>query len=63
MHGSEQLGPGSGWWEKLKYSYDGKTGLSSYSPDRVFGISLLNGNPLPDEEIAVLLQPGEEGSI
>ncbi|MBK7713067.1 MAG: hypothetical protein IPJ37_20605 [Bacteroidales bacterium] len=54
------LRPGSGWWEKLKYSYDDKSGLSFYSPDRVFGISLLNGQPLPDEEIAVLLQPGEE---
>jgi hypothetical protein len=52
--------PGSGWWEKLKYSYDGQTGLSSYSPDRVFGISLLNGSPLHNEEIAVLLQPGEK---
>ncbi len=54
------LRPGSGWWEKLKYSYDPVTGFSSYSHDRVFGISTLNGRPLPDEEIAVLLQPGEE---
>jgi hypothetical protein len=54
------LRPGSGWWEKLSYSYDAKTGLSSYSPERIFGISLLNGKPLPDEEIAVLLQPEEE---
>ncbi len=54
------LRPGSGWWEKIKYSYDRKTGLSSYSSQRVFGVSKLNGNPLPDEEIAVLLQPGEE---
>ena len=52
--------PGSGWWEKLRYSYDAKTGLSGYSADRIFGISLLNGNPLPNEEIAVLLQPGKE---
>ena len=52
--------PGSGWWEKLKYSYDPETGLSSYSADRVFGISILNGKPLPNEEIAILLQPGEE---
>jgi hypothetical protein len=52
--------PGSGWWEKLRYTYDAGTGLSGYSPDRVFGISRLNGNPLPDEEIAILLQPREE---
>jgi hypothetical protein len=44
------LRPESGWWEKLKYSYDSKTGLSSYSQERFFGISGLNGNPLPDEE-------------
>ena len=53
------LRPGSGWWEKFKYSYDRETGLSGYSPDRIFGISKLNGKSLPNEEIAVLLQPGE----
>ncbi|HOB84309.1 MAG TPA: hypothetical protein PKX27_07280 [Bacteroidales bacterium] len=53
------LRPGSGWWEKFKYSYDRETGLSGYSPDRIFGISKLNGKPLPNEEIAVLLQPGD----
>jgi hypothetical protein len=51
--------PGSGWWEKFSYSYDKETGLSSYSPDRVFGVSKLNGKPLPNEEIAVLLKPYE----
>jgi hypothetical protein len=51
--------PGSGWWEKFRYTYDKETGLSSYSPDRVFGVSKLNGKPLPNEEIAVLLKPGE----
>ena len=53
------LRPGSGWWEKFKYSYDRETGLSGYSPDRIFGISKLNGKSLPNEEIAILLQPGE----
>ena len=52
--------PGSGWWQKLNYSFDSKTGISSYSSDRIFGISKLNGNPLPNEEIAVLLQPDEK---
>jgi hypothetical protein len=51
--------PGSGWWEKLSYTYDKETGLSSYSPDRVFGVSKLNGKPLPNEEISVLLKPDE----
>ena len=54
------LRPGSGWWEKFGYSYSRETGLSSYSPDRVFGISKLNGQPLPDEEVAVLLKPNEQ---
>jgi hypothetical protein len=48
-----------GWWEKSSYSYDAKTGLSSYSLNRVFGVSKLNGKPLPNEEIAVMLKPGE----
>ncbi len=52
--------PGRGWWDKKSYSYDRESGLSSYSPDRVFGISKLNGNPLPNEEIAVLLKPNEK---
>jgi hypothetical protein len=52
--------PGSGWWQKLACSYDRKSGFSSYSPGRVFGISKLNGKPLHDEEIAVLLKPGEK---
>ena len=50
--------PGS-WWKKSGYTYDKETGLSSYSPDRVFGVSKLNGKPLHNEEIAVLLKPNE----
>lgn len=53
------LRPGSGWWEKFSYTYEPASGLSFYSPDRVFGISSLNGKPLPCEEISVLLQPGD----
>jgi len=52
--------PGSGWWQKFSYTYNIKTGFSSYSPERIFGISKLNGKPLPNEEIAVLLQPEEK---
>lgn len=54
------LRPGRGWWEKFPFTYDRETGMSSYSADRVFGISRLNGKPLPDQEIAVLLKPGEK---
>jgi len=54
------LRPGSGWWEKLTYKYNPENGLSSYSSNRVFGISKLNGRPLHDEEIAVLLKPNEK---
>jgi hypothetical protein len=54
------LRPGSGWWEKHFYNYNPETGFSGYSSDRVFGISKLNGKPLPNEEIAVLLKPYEE---
>jgi hypothetical protein len=53
------LRPGSGWWQKSVYRYDRETGLSGYSSDRIFGVSKLNGKPLPNEEIAVLLKPHE----
>lgn len=52
--------PGRGWWSGYKWSFDGKTGFSMYDNDKVFCISKLNGNPLPDEEIAILLKPGEK---
>ncbi|MBI5009451.1 MAG: hypothetical protein HZB98_07360 [Bacteroidia bacterium] len=52
--------PGAGWWQKIAYSYDRSTGFSVYPSGRVFGISKLNDKPLPDEEIAVLLKPGEK---
>ncbi len=54
------LRPGRGWWEKYSQVYDKETGFSSYSADRIFGISRLNGMPLPDEEAAILLKPGEK---
>lgn len=54
------LRPGRGWWDKLGFTYHKETGFSCYSTDRVFCISKLNGRPLPDEEIAVLLKPNEK---
>jgi hypothetical protein len=52
--------PGSGWWSGYKWSFDGKTGFSSYNDGKVFCVSKLEGKPLPDEEMAVLLSPGEK---
>ncbi|MDQ2864376.1 MAG: hypothetical protein M3R50_12150 [Bacteroidota bacterium] len=51
--------PGSEWWQKSRYTFDPASGFSAYSMDSVFCVSKLNGNPLPNEEIAVLIQPGE----
>ncbi|MBD2757634.1 glucosidase family protein [Spirosoma validum] len=52
--------PGTMWWQKFPYRFDIKTGFSAYSEERVFCISKLNGKPLPGEEMAILLQPGEK---
>jgi len=46
-------------WQK-PYIFDPKTGLSVFNNDSVFCVSKLNGNPLPNEEVALLLQPGEK---
>lgn len=43
----------------LTYSFDTQTGLSSFSPDRVFCTATINGLPLNNEEKSCLLQPGE----
>lgn len=55
--------PGTGWWNKLSYNFDFNTGFSSYTSGQVFCVSRLNGKPLPNEEIALLLQPGEEAVV
>jgi len=46
-------------WQK-PYTFDPKTGISAFNSDSVFCVSKLNGNPLPNEEVALLLQPGEK---
>jgi hypothetical protein len=51
--------PGYGWWAGYKWFFERQTGFSSYENGRVFCVSKLNGQPLPDEEIAILLQPGQ----
>jgi hypothetical protein len=55
--------PGTGWWSGYKWSFDRETGFSLYDNGKVFCISKLNGQPLPDEELAILLQPGEKAII
>jgi hypothetical protein len=45
---------------KIKPAYDGTSGYGSYSEDRVFMIAALNGKPVPQMEMAVLLKPGEK---
>ncbi len=52
--------PGAGWWMKTAYSFNKENGFSSFASGSVFGISRLNGLPLHDEEMAVLLQPNEK---
>ncbi len=52
--------PGTSWSNKSPYSFNEKTGFSSFAENKVFCISTLNGRPLPNEEISVLLQPGEK---
>ena len=39
--------------------YDNTTGYGSFSDDRVYLVATLNGEPVPQREMAVLLAPGE----
>lgn len=52
--------PGRGWWSGYSWIFEPETGFSFFENGNIFCISRLNGKPLSDEEIAVLLQPGEE---
>jgi len=52
--------PGRGWWSGFNWYYEPETGYSFYEDGSIFCISRLNGDPLPDEEIAVLIQPGQK---
>jgi len=53
--------PGYGWWNKsIVYNLDKETGMSVFSSGRVFAISKLNGQPMKDEEMGILLQPGQK---
>lgn len=52
--------PGTEWWYKKVHEFDNKTGYSFYNQNRIFCISLLDGKPLQNEELAILLQPGQK---
>ena len=43
----------------VSYEFDPATGFSGFSTGNVFCISLLDGRPVPAEEMAVLIQPGD----
>lgn len=40
--------------------YDAERGLGSFGKDRVFLVAALNGKPVPQKEMAILLKPGEK---
>jgi hypothetical protein len=42
-----------------RYSFDPETGFTGFSPENIFCVSMLNGRPVPAEEIAVLVHPGD----
>ena len=44
---------------RIEYTYNPATGFSSFKDGRVFCASHIAGRPMPNEETAVLLQPGE----
>lgn len=44
---------------KQNYTFDGQTGFTMFSPERICTVSKLNGRPLHAEETAVLILPGE----
>jgi len=48
---------------KTDAHYDGQTGMTSLADDEVCVISRLDGRPLPQPEIAVLLQPGQKAVL
>jgi hypothetical protein len=49
--------PGFEWGVRAPRRYDGARGLSIFDSGRVFCLSKLNGNPAPQEELALLLPP------
>ena len=52
---SKGLGEGSA----LPWQFEEKTGFATYESGKVFALSQLNGSPLEQHEVVMLLQPGE----
>jgi len=44
------------------HSFDRQMGFSRLSTDRVYCLSRINGKPCPQEELAVMVQPGEKAT-
>jgi hypothetical protein len=44
---------------KVELEFDGEEGFNKDTMGKVFTVSKLNGKPLPQEEVAILLMPGE----
>lgn len=51
--------PGTGWGKQYPHHYDRNNGISSFSDNKVYCVAKLNGEAIPNEEMAILLQPGE----
>lgn len=56
------LYPGYNWSSSkaYKYSFDEENGFSYYDSSNVFAVSKIDGLPIPYEENAILLNPGEK---
>lgn len=52
--------PGNGWHERYPYNFNPENGFSTLPSGTVFCMSKLNGKPLSNDEISILLQPGEK---
>lgn len=55
--------PGNTWHSAPAYSFDAQSGYSQFAADKIFCISRANGKPLPNEELALLLPPGETAIV
>ena len=51
--------PGNNFYSGAAYRYDAETGFTGFSDDRICGIARIGGEPVPNEEMAFLLRPGE----
>ena len=49
--------PGRAWWDRFNYQFD--QGYSQFSDDAVFLVAKLNDDPIPNEEMAILIHPND----